>query len=107
MSFLQILILTKLNVDEIDCQKQCRKVLMFQGWSIYGWARDDFPLMFIVKDRLLNWSTTLMLNTYLHLWRGMWGFLCVSHPLTPCRKHLKHCLQCFVKEICDSVLPVN
>lgn len=54
MSVLQIFILTKLCVNEIDCQKQCRKVLIFQGWSVYRWARDVFPLMFIVKDRLLN-----------------------------------------------------
>lgn len=39
--------------------------------------------------------------------RDVGFFVCVSHPLTPCSEHLKRCLQCFVKETSDSVLPIN
>lgn len=80
---MQIFILTNLNVNKIDCQKQCRKVLIFQGWCIYGWARDDFPLMFIVKDRLLNWSTTLMLNMFTFVEGDVRFFVCPTCLPTP------------------------
>lgn len=64
-----------------------------------------FPLMFLIKARLLGWSATLMLCMYLHLWREMWSFLCVS--LTPHRDRVKHHLHCSVEEPSDGVLPIN
>lgn len=82
---------------------QCRKVLIFQGWSVYGWTRDDFPLIFIVKDRLLYWSTTPLPNMYLRLWRKR--SVCARVPLAYSTSQAPS--PAFCERTSDSVLPIN
>lgn len=78
-------------------------MLIFQGWSVYGWTRDDFPLIFIVKDRLLYWSTTPLPNTYLRLWRKR--SVCVRVPLA--YSTFQAPSPAFCERTSDSVLPIN
>lgn len=60
---------------------------------MYGWTRDDFPLIFIVKDRLLYWSTTPLPNVFTLVEKEECVCVFPWHIA-----HLKHRLQLFVKE---------